>query len=566
MWKLEQQLVDTLSIVFDDSILESMDRIDAIQDLSDNKRNELIEQAEAEARAAATLVSSAAEAYPDVWFCPNGAQEKVLTTLGVCTVETKTPTIMCTYANGVGKTLLATHIVSNLLKGPQNGWFDYPIFQNFPFPKKIWYCSEPDIIIRKFIPELLRLIDSQMIKEVIHKDINDEFRDPIKYEALKEGRQYVSEIKLTNGWTIGVKSYHQGVQTFEGDDIGFIINDEPPPEMIRRAQKARRRMGCITLNIFTPLYCPPQIIDEINEHEEEMSSGERTRRTHWHLEANVYEACQRRGVRGHLDPEIIDDMVEEYSHEEREARVYGKPMFFSGRIYSQFDAGIHIVEPEQFPIKPSYIFLQIKDPHDGRLHADIWMAYTPEGRWIVFDELPTPKKPMFWDMKLKTTIKSNAKKIKFVETIWKLKLGSDIFSPRRVMDYHFGKQTRGGKLENFFMEFSKPGNDLFYEESYKVSEELIFGHNKVREALAILPDGNPGLLIWKTCVHSWQGMMHYIYKPATNKDLETKASGSNEPVARYKDFVDCIRYGICHLDYFPKQKKKKSYMVKDRLL
>jgi len=517
---------------------------------------------------------SAVGAFPDIYFCPNGAQERVINAIDEAVKHTKVPTIMCTYANGVGKSLLAAHICDNFVKGPQNGWFDLPVFKQFAFPKKIWYCSKPDIIIRKFIPAIMELLDPLQLKKIVKTTVTedftgpiDEIKDDILYTALKEGRQYISEIKLNNGWVIGMKSYNQDPQSYEGDDLGFICNDEPSPENIRSAQKSRRRMGCITLNIFTPLYCPPAVIDEMNEKDEEREQaekkGEDYRQTHWHLTADVYEACKKRGVRGHLDPEIIDDMVNQYSFEEKEARVYGKPMFFSGRVFQDFDPRIHVRDPEEFPIKPDYLFIQSKDPHDRRLHADGWLAFTPEGRFIVFDELPALKKPHFWEMKMQTTIKTNAKQIKFVEMKWKQRL-QRLLNPRRVMDYHFGKQTRGGEGKNFIMKFSEEG--LTYSESYKATEEIIFGNNRIRELLQIFPDGEPGLIIHRNCYHSWQGMMHCIYAPESNKDVETKASGSNKILDRYKDFVDMIRYGVCAIMTFPDKNKDKKYMTKRGLL
>ncbi len=72
-------------------------------------------------------------------------------------------------------------------------------------------------------------------------------------------------------------------------------------------------MGCITLLPMTPLYCDPYILDEINKAVEEGRPG------YHHLKADVYEACSRRGTRGHLDPEIIDAMVDAYDEDEKQA-------------------------------------------------------------------------------------------------------------------------------------------------------------------------------------------------------------------------------------------------------
>ena len=91
---------------------------------------------------------------PLKYFCPNGVQEDVVVTLVGANKITKVPRLLVTYANGTGKTTIVVHIIANLIFGVQNGWFNYPLFKNFPYPKKIWYCSTPELIKDKFTPEL----------------------------------------------------------------------------------------------------------------------------------------------------------------------------------------------------------------------------------------------------------------------------------------------------------------------------------------------------------------------------------------------------------------------------
>ena len=484
---------------------------------------------------------SGVQAAPLRFFCPNGAQEKVITTLVDAAKVTKVPTLVVTYANGVGKTTIVCHILANFILGTQNGWFDYKIFQNFPFPKKIWYCSEPDFIQDKFIPEFEKLINPMQINSR-------------EYNSEKQGKHYISRYEFVNGWVLSTKSYEQSPRKYEADDLGIIVNDEPAHDEIRSAQKARRRMGCITLNIMTPLYCEPGVYDELQKAEERVTGGEK--RKIYHLEADVYAACKKRGVRGHLDPEIIDDMVVEYDEEEKEAKVYGKLMYFSGRIYPHVYRDTHFVSPEKFPIHKRAKILQLVDPHDSRESACIYIAINPvetmvngsivrEYRLVVFDETPVDKSRNFWEMTRTQTVEEE------IQDWIELEERHKVRNVTRIMDRHFGWQTRGQKtLALLYSEAGrKLGKNFSFISSYTSNSsegEVQYGHKVVRKLFKPLADGEPGIVVWDTCYHMWQGITHYIRKHETTKSSQDKAAGTGKIVEKYKDFCDTLRFGACH--------------------
>jgi hypothetical protein len=72
---------------------------------------------------------------PLEFYCPNGKQEEFIETVATCNQEVDTPVILVTYANCVSKTTTSLQILMNIIYGPQNGWFDQPLFKNFPYPK-----------------------------------------------------------------------------------------------------------------------------------------------------------------------------------------------------------------------------------------------------------------------------------------------------------------------------------------------------------------------------------------------------------------------------------------------
>jgi hypothetical protein len=336
----------------------------------------------------------------------------------------------------------------------------------------------------------------------------------------------------------------------ESADVGLIVIDEPAPEPIWKTLKSRRRMGCVTLMPMTPLDVEPYILSEIKTRVG--SKG------YYHIEASVYDACRERGIRGHLDPKIIDEMVASYSEDERESRVYGRFMYFSERIYGNLERSKHFRDPDEFPIDFAVDkVLHVVDPADGRETASIWMAVKPNGRRIVFTEAPVYDMRLFWEIKRVTgTVYDD------VEGWYRIEDSYPEMSPyRRIIDKVFGFQRRGGRtIAKIYMDCGRELSDRLAEDGRRLKKAFIFspsyrsnsdkgeiayGHDIVREMLEPMSDGEPGLIIWNTCHHTWNGMFSYVRKRARGVTDSYKAAGSTKIVEKFKDFPDCVRYGCC---------------------
>lgn len=461
------------------------------------------------------------------YFCPNGAQERLINSVGSCTEKSNTPVILSTFGNGVGKSTTVYNIIVNIIFGIQNGWFDQPTFHNFHYPKTIWYCSTPTNLEENIAPELV------------------EYLLPFeKYYKKRKSAKYYDKFEFLNGWTMKLLSYEKDPKQFEGPNVGMIICDEPAPEPIWKALKSRRRMGCIAIMVMTPLYCDPYVIEEIVERHDKNIPG------YDYLKASVYDACKKRGVRGHLPADIVDSMVNDYDEEEREARANGEFMYFRSRIYPNIYREKHFRSSEEFPIKDEYIIIEVTDPKDGKESASIYMAYDPKTtRMIIFAELPDQQKIPYWKFRKNKEISDEIKdKIK-IEDLYKI-------VPIRVIDKYFGFQTRGNNTiallyfqegENSNRE-RKENRNFTYIPSYSTpgkEAEIMFGHKRVRKQLENLEDGEPGLIIHNNCFHSWNGLTHYIKKQNVNKNND-KADTDQKIVEKFKDFPDVIRYGVCY--------------------
>ena len=471
---------------------------------------------------------------PLKYFVPNGAQEKLIIAIANSTKNSRVPVILSTYANGVGKTTGVIHTMLNIIYKPQNGWFDFPLFHNYPFPKTIWYSSTVEAIKDTIVPMI----------EALAK--------PGTYRFVKEGKSYVSKIIFQwkgATWNLSFKTFDQDVKQYESATIGLNIVDEPMPEELWKAVKARRRLGCVSILPMTPLYCPPYVLDEIQARAEAKVGG------YYHLKADVYSACKERGIRGHLEADIIDRMVDEYDEEEKQARAFGEFMYFSGSIFPELSREEHFVEPSKFPIPIYSHIMEVKDPHDGRPSAIIWGAKAPNGRIIIFDELPERQDMSFWKMTTPIVAKDEIKMIWDKEREMEQ---NEIKVHRRILDKRFGWQKQAGTtLAKLYMQ---AGNELareypmysnkhhVYVSSYNAPAgegEIAFGHLQIRNALKPMTDGLPGLVIWNNCYHTWNGLTHYIKQKRTGKSADQFAIGDGKIVEKFKDFPDAVRYLIC---------------------
>ena len=468
-------------------------------------------------------------AAPLMYFVPNGAQEKFIQTFAQCTQDTKIPVILATYANGVGKSTITVVTLLNVIFHAQSGWFDYPIFHRWKLPRLCWYCSTADAINETIFP---------LVQQYASKEFTPEFA----YSESKEGKRIVSKVHFPrHNWTIVFKTYEQKDQTFESANVGLIINDEPAPEMVWKAEKSRRRMGCITLLPMTPLNCEPYILDEIKRASDDNRPG------YYHLKASVYDACKQRGIRGHLDPRIIDDMVADYDDDERDARAYGEFMYFSRSVYGDLlKKDLHFIDPSDYPIPQYSKIVQAVDPHDSRPSACLYAAKVPGKiqRYIIFQETPQEQNAAFWDMKRSNEI------VDEVQT-WD-KIEKTYYKPAvRILDRHFGWQTRGQKTfaQLYLAAGRQIGSNFTFISSYAANSdesELAFGHKQVRKLLQNQEDGKPGILIYSNCYHLWNGLTHYVRKRLKGVASDDKIGVDAGIVEKYKDFPDCLRYLVCH--------------------
>lgn len=426
------------------------------------------------------------------FYQPNAAVESVIKSIGT----TSNLVYVLSAANGVGKTAFLANLAENIIYGPQNKFFDYPIFRKWPYPKRIRIVSEPS-----------QVKESGPVPTEIAK-----WWPKGKYEATKAGHPYPSEYKVGD-WILEVMTYEQDKEQHEGANLGAVLFNEPPPQHLWTPNISRLRNGGIAVVGMTPLTQAAWFFDDVVP-----------RHTEYVFYADVESACKQHGTRGHLEHDHIQKLISEYSEEEREARIQGKAMYLKGLIFKTFFPNVHVLKND---IKPPFgaPVWQSVDPHSDKPFAAIWAFPDARGDIYVHDEWPNED---FYKMhNCQLTIRDYKKIFGDKEEGWKV--------DKRIIDRHFADTASASNKRTLRQELAAIG--LIYHPSYKAEEEIDTGIEKIRRHLAYNTSeplsslNQPKLFISPKCTNLIKSLSRWSRDPDNGKVQDA-----------FKDFVDCLRY------------------------
>lgn len=459
-------------------------------------------------------MAQAREDHKSIYFEPNGAQDKLIKLIG-----DKQPHVgIFSAANGIGKTTAIANVMANIIWGPQNSFFDYPIFREWPYPKRIRFITDP-----------------KLVEEIgpLHSEIK-KWWPRGKYSCSKAGKSYYSQYKA-NGFLLDIMSYDQDLKQFEGATLGGIFFDEPPVRTIWNASLARLRMGGIACVFMTPLTQAAWFFDEVVPR---------------HLDSIVYgdieENCKTHGTRGQLEHANIERMVSEMDVDEVEARAHGKAMYLQGLVFKNFEPSVHILN-QHVSVPSGAQVWQIVDPHGDKPFACIWGFCDRSGTLFQVDEWPNED---FYKMHGCTLGIQDYKRI-FAqkEQGWNV--------TKRIMDRHFSEVRTVHTRATLREEFARVG--INYEISYHGGVgEVHNGVVKVRDFLAydtttpITAMNKPKFFISPQCSNTIKSFQRWSI------DQKTQEYSDN-----YKDYMDCIRYWVManprHSELAPYEAPRRMY-------
>jgi len=169
---------------------------------------------------------------PHKYFIPNGKVEEFIKMVG----SDKVFVSLFSAANGAGKTAAGCNILAHILFGQSgNKYFELPLFNKWPYPRRGRIVSDPTTITQTLIPEIKKWLP------------------PNRYRTSKSGKNYEYNWFTDTNFKFDVMTYEQDVSEFESATLGFAWFDEPPPLAIYKATVARMRKGGIIFITATPL-------------------------------------------------------------------------------------------------------------------------------------------------------------------------------------------------------------------------------------------------------------------------------------------------------------------------
>jgi len=491
---------------------------------------------------------------PLKYYVPTGDNVKIIEALNNCRKGGNIVATIANFAgNGTGKTETLVNIILNVMIPHYNdywfGGYDFFVDPKLKHPN-IWYCSSSEALKR-----------GEAVDSTLHK-----YLDPIGYGGYikyKSGNILASLKLPDSNYTITFKTYGQDKTAFESGNVAIIIHDEPSSTILYNASKGRARGGLIMLMNFTPLECPQEMLQDIEDGVKDPTQ------VVYKFTSSLWGTSKTKGERGFYTDDEIDEIVAKYAPEERDARVSGTPLYYIGMVYKNFKESKHVqvIEDEDFESHTSgndlwymphkdAVYLYSEDPADAKPQMGLWTAVNPNGRIIHMAEVPNHDGRPYWKMKFGVSVDQHFNNIIRIEDMLGEKLGLEKSLPvvRRILDYHFGSQQRGGQ-DNLFYKYVKESRERGLKgrwvDSYKSrigKSEIKYGHSVVMNNLeSYLSDGHPKVVFWSTCPHHIQSMLTYSYRVKLGEGM---AFGNNV-IEEGKDGADVVRYVHCDklIDY-----------------
>ncbi len=483
---------------------------------------------------------------PLAFFRPTDAQQEWIKMIGNHVDHPNIPRVkFFSGANKVCKTAATVACLGNIIWGPQNKYFEYPIFQKWPYPRTIWISSEDSTLKEIFIPEMEKWFPRDRAGNLLAKI--DKSGKTFTYHWTCQGRD--------GEFNIYIKTYDTDAKKHESALLGLWIFSEPMPRDIFYCYPARMPSGGMVWMEFTPLmesaWVHDELMSDIEITEQPCKFVEKGRSTKMEvLYADVESACKQHGGHGMWEHHIIDRWNEECDPEEKLARLHGKFAELKGRVFREgrdYSSHTHFIEP--FKLPPSAQIIMIIDPHERRYPMVHWEACLPEGdyRFILAKEWPfyEPNAGFETLTDCPYTIKEICAKLLEYEDMWGFRV------VRRIMDPYRGKQPYQDSGLNVKQTYARYGIvcGLPQKMHIEVGHDAIIEYWRCKELkkpehplYQDLPE-KPKAVIFDDCLNTIRAIKNYKFKRREkNAERLGKSTVTIDVEEKFKDPIDLMRY------------------------
>ena len=461
------------------------------------------------------------------YFVPNGKSEQFIRMVG----EGKTFVSMFIGANGTTKTGTGAMILTNIIFGKQSDWFDYPIFNKWPYEKSARIISDPTTIRDKIIPELKKWFPSNEAKNIPQAN----------YETSKDGKNFEAKWRTNTGWEIDILSNEQDLTEFESADRSLIWADEPMPKDRFTATVARTRLGGIIMLTYTPLFHSGWLKDWIDE-KMELNTGSDTYVDY--IEAEVEDNCIEHGVRGILEHKNIERMVRAYDPDEYEARALGKFGHLIGKVHKRFSRKVHVIEPFTINERDFTVYMAL-DPHPRTPDHALWIAVDRKGTKFVCAELVSEGGADLL-----------AERIRSVEDRHSFRIQDRIIDPSAYNDdQHHDRPSVGSLLHEKGLDFIKGSKDL--PAGIKRTDDAL-AYELVNEEMIRAPE----IYFFNICRTTNKQMEEYVWDEYKGRGADEKQA---KPRPKDKDdhMPENLHRLLLHEPSFVRYDPQRGYVAKD---
>lgn len=423
--------------------------------------------------------------------------------------------------NRAGKTQVgAKYIIEKCLAKPKQRW---------------WAVSETEEVSINIQQRKIWEILPKLEMKYCHYDEINGFRN--------------GKITFKNGSMIRFKTYKQGREAFQADDLDGIWNDEEPPYDIYREQRMRLidRDGEMIFTL-TALKGVTELISELYD-DHSVVEAQRSEI----LEEDLPRIIEKNSAmffmlwtteNPHISQERLSKDIQVMERSEIRSRIHGIPTNMAGRIYPTFTKVIHVCSWDMVP-KRLVTLYHMLDPHDRKPWAMCWIAVDKTNTAYVIREYPWRKNFNDMDSDDKT-YDDYVKVIRATEEELLDIYGRSVH--KRIIDPNFGHKTvqlaerkDGNSKTSPVKELRSRG--LKFEDGLDALEA---GHLQVRKMLRWeKKDGElivqPRLMVLDDCENTVRHMSKYSWKDLDQSDGDVKAKP--QITQKWKDFADLIRYG-----------------------
>lgn len=351
-----------------------------------------------------------------------------------------------------------------------------------------------------------------------------------------QGHDMSTYIKMKNGNTVAFMSAKGGEEVrekFQADKVELIIIDEEITDDLWHELQARQlatEQGTIIISA-TLVKSEPWILDL----EAKAEAG------HPDIEMRRFDTRKNPFV----NTEKVERFIKNLSKEEIEYRILGRSRKFRGLIYA-FDRRLHTISPFDIPKTwPRYCAL---DP-GIRVFGVLWIAVSPEGEKIAYDELYLQGVPVHevadlirvhegWIPVINDNNEREMLSLQEGIEIPKWKPGPDwVPISMRVIDDKMGARTITGE-----MGVLEQLNNIYGITCVPALKNKRAGIERCRQALRIGSSGVSEFRVFSTLTNFIREILTYRYKD--DKTRISQSSPTDEPIKKDDHLLDCWRYSM----------------------